>query len=956
MSSRTATRSRSSRPSAAARSASSKARSTSTPCCARSRIAEAGAVASFVGTVRRRSRGRDVLHLEYEAYEEMAEPMLAELGDELTERHGLCAVAVHHRLGRVEIGEASVVIAVSAPHRAAALDACREAIETLKTTIPLWKKEVYAGGEEWIGRQRHRMSDPEAQRTPGAGLPRSARSASPSSSSAWFAKFFGFFVSFAAYSVWFHSWRFALGFVLLILVHELGHFFEARRQGLHGHAADLHPVLRRVRHRSPGERRRGEARSSPLAGPLRRRPRRGGGVGGRLGAEHDLARRARQHRLPAQRRSTCSRSASSTAEPSSGPSRMSRRGWIRYENGIPVEARPAGPGARRSHHRPLRAARGGARRRDARDAGTAGCSEPDERPRRPRDAPLARRISARHSEAIARGVPRRASRRSRRSTVPPSPASGRHARRKDRRRTSSPARPRGSSREAGWAVVTGGGPGVMEAANRGCRKAAGSRWASGSSCPHEQRMNDYIDLGLDLRPLLRPQDDVREGGRGLLRLPRRLRHGRRAVRVVDPDPDRQGSPLPGRAARRGVLDAAAGVGAPQRARRRDGRGRGSRAAHADGRPARRARDGARRLPRRRRGARARTSHTRPTRSSVCAMELRDLPSVDELAREADDPLAVEAARAVIDRAREEIQTGTDPGDLAARLRDGAGRRTAAAPAARAQRDRRRRPHESRPRAAGRGGGRAGRRCRAGLLEPRVRPERGRPRLAPGSRRGDPAPADRRGSGARRQQQRRRSPPRPGRAGGGPRRRRLARRADRDRRRLPDPGRPRTLRCAARRDRHDEPDARRRLRARDRARDRRPAARPPVELPRRRLRGAAAARGGRRRRAPPRPPARGRPRLRRDRAGRSRADGARVARGRRRPRLLLGRQAARRPAGRDRARPRRARRAAAAAPAPARAAHRQALARGARGDAPPPPRGAGADPCPAHARAGEQRGA
>ncbi|HEY2182649.1 MAG TPA: molybdenum cofactor biosynthesis protein MoaE [Gaiellaceae bacterium] len=113
---------------------------------------EAGAVASFVGTVRRRSRERDVVHLEYEAFEEMAEPMLAQLGEELTERHGLCAVAIHHRLGRVEVGEPSVVIAVSAPHRSAALDACREAIETLKATIPLWKKEVYAGGEEWIGR------------------------------------------------------------------------------------------------------------------------------------------------------------------------------------------------------------------------------------------------------------------------------------------------------------------------------------------------------------------------------------------------------------------------------------------------------------------------------------------------------------------------------------------------------------------------------------------------------------------------------------------------------------------------------------------------------------------------------------------------------------------------------------------------------------------------------------
>jgi MoaE-MoaD fusion protein len=112
---------------------------------------EAGAVATFVGTVRRSSRGRDVLYLEYEAFAEMAEPMLAQLADELTGKHGLCKVAIHHRIGRVEIGEASVVIAVSAAHRGAALDACREAIDTLKTTIPLWKKEVYAGGEEWIG-------------------------------------------------------------------------------------------------------------------------------------------------------------------------------------------------------------------------------------------------------------------------------------------------------------------------------------------------------------------------------------------------------------------------------------------------------------------------------------------------------------------------------------------------------------------------------------------------------------------------------------------------------------------------------------------------------------------------------------------------------------------------------------------------------------------------------------
>jgi len=113
---------------------------------------EAGAVATFVGTVRRSSRGRDVLYLEYEAFAEMAEPMLAQLADELIVKHGLCKVAIHHRVGHVEIGEASVVIAVSAMHRAAALDACHEAIDTLKNTIPLWKKEVYAGGEEWIGK------------------------------------------------------------------------------------------------------------------------------------------------------------------------------------------------------------------------------------------------------------------------------------------------------------------------------------------------------------------------------------------------------------------------------------------------------------------------------------------------------------------------------------------------------------------------------------------------------------------------------------------------------------------------------------------------------------------------------------------------------------------------------------------------------------------------------------
>jgi molybdopterin synthase catalytic subunit/molybdopterin converting factor small subunit len=111
----------------------------------------AGAIATFVGTTRARSRGRDVIHLEYEAYEGMAEQVMAELAARLAERHELCKVAIHHRTGRVDIGETSVVIAVSAPHRAAALEACREAIDELKVSVPLWKKEKYVGGEEWIG-------------------------------------------------------------------------------------------------------------------------------------------------------------------------------------------------------------------------------------------------------------------------------------------------------------------------------------------------------------------------------------------------------------------------------------------------------------------------------------------------------------------------------------------------------------------------------------------------------------------------------------------------------------------------------------------------------------------------------------------------------------------------------------------------------------------------------------
>ena len=132
----------------------------------------AGAVATFLGTTRVESRGRVVLHLDYEAYEDMAEQEMARIADELAARYDLCRIAITHRIGRVEIGETSVAIAVSvriAPQLLSASkdtidmhkvgvalwrkdDACRDAIDTLKERVPLWKKEVYEGGEEWIGR------------------------------------------------------------------------------------------------------------------------------------------------------------------------------------------------------------------------------------------------------------------------------------------------------------------------------------------------------------------------------------------------------------------------------------------------------------------------------------------------------------------------------------------------------------------------------------------------------------------------------------------------------------------------------------------------------------------------------------------------------------------------------------------------------------------------------------
>ena len=114
---------------------------------------EAGAIATFIGTTRNNNQGRKVIALDYEAYPEMAEKELARLGEEAKRKWQICRIAIVHRIGPVQITEPSVIIAVSAAHRDAAFAACRFAIEEIKKTVPIWKKEVYEGGEIWIGTQ-----------------------------------------------------------------------------------------------------------------------------------------------------------------------------------------------------------------------------------------------------------------------------------------------------------------------------------------------------------------------------------------------------------------------------------------------------------------------------------------------------------------------------------------------------------------------------------------------------------------------------------------------------------------------------------------------------------------------------------------------------------------------------------------------------------------------------------
>ena len=112
-----------------------------------------GATVVFVGTVREWTHGRRTVHLEYEAYAEMAVSQMEKIGQEIAERWPGAQVAIAHRVGKLSITEASVVIAVATPHRADAFEACRHAIERLKQIVPIWKKEVWEDGEEWVGSQ-----------------------------------------------------------------------------------------------------------------------------------------------------------------------------------------------------------------------------------------------------------------------------------------------------------------------------------------------------------------------------------------------------------------------------------------------------------------------------------------------------------------------------------------------------------------------------------------------------------------------------------------------------------------------------------------------------------------------------------------------------------------------------------------------------------------------------------
>jgi molybdopterin synthase catalytic subunit len=115
------------------------------------RVAGSGGIVTFIGCVRDHSEGKSVSYLEYEAYEPMAVAKLRQVADEACERWPVQRVAIQHRVGRLEIGEDAVVIAVACPHRGDAFEACRYIIDRIKEIVPIWKKEHGPDGATWVG-------------------------------------------------------------------------------------------------------------------------------------------------------------------------------------------------------------------------------------------------------------------------------------------------------------------------------------------------------------------------------------------------------------------------------------------------------------------------------------------------------------------------------------------------------------------------------------------------------------------------------------------------------------------------------------------------------------------------------------------------------------------------------------------------------------------------------------
>ncbi|USK87417.1 molybdenum cofactor biosynthesis protein MoaE [Peribacillus asahii] len=131
---------------------------------------EAGAITTFIGTVREFTKGKKTLSLEYQAYEPMAVKMLSQIGDEIQQRWPDALTAITHRVGKLDITEVAVVIAVSSPHRKTAYEANEYAIERIKQIVPIWKKEFWEDGTKWIGDQLETVEYPEGKPSKGESM------------------------------------------------------------------------------------------------------------------------------------------------------------------------------------------------------------------------------------------------------------------------------------------------------------------------------------------------------------------------------------------------------------------------------------------------------------------------------------------------------------------------------------------------------------------------------------------------------------------------------------------------------------------------------------------------------------------------------------------------------------------------------------------------------------------